>query len=271
MNQIDISFVLLTWNSERYIEKCIDSILIALKGSPFLFEIFIVDNGSRDTTIDRLNQLHEKHVEIIKVILLEKNTGTTFSRNLALKKAAGDYICIMDSDVEILPGSIDKLIGNLKEDSHIGLSVPKIIYPSGQLQKSTDRFPTIIRKFYRYLFLKKIESVEASNEETSGTLREVDYAISAIWLLRRTLLTDIGFLDENIFYAPEDVDYCLRIWKAGFKIIYDDAIHVIHHTQEISRGFRMNKAFFSHIKGLLYYFFKHRYIFNPPSFRTNAH
>jgi len=270
MNQFHVSFVILTWNSENYIKNCIDSIVSALKNSDFLYEIFIVDNGSRDNTIDTLNLLHGKYPEIIRLILLKENTGTTYSRNLALRKTKGQYICIMDSDVEIFPGIIDQLTKNIELNTNIGLSIPKVVYPSGQLQKSTDVFPTITRKLYRYLFLKKIESMEAL-EKTKKSLREVDYAISAIWLLNRKVITDIGFLDEKIFYAPEDVDYCIRIWKAGYKIVYDNSICVIHHTQEISRGFRINKAFISHIKGLLYYFIKHKYFLRPPSFRNGSH
>ena len=68
------------------------------------YEIFIVDNGSKDKTIDLLDRLQVKHPETIKLIFLNQNTGTTYSRNLALKKATGNYICIMDSDVEIFPG-----------------------------------------------------------------------------------------------------------------------------------------------------------------------
>ncbi len=267
MTQPDISFILLTWNSEKYIENCLNSITKAFIASKFSYEIFIVDNGSTDNTVQSLKSFKNKYPEIIKLICLHQNKGTTYPRNLALKKSKGNYICIMDSDVEIISGVIEKLIKNLDHETDIGLSVPKIIYPDGKLQKSTDVFPTITRKFYRYLFLKKIESAEDSMV-TQISVTEVDYAISAIWIFKRKIIRDVGLLDEKIFYAPEDVDYCIRIWKAGYKIVYDNSITVIHHTQEISRGFKLNKAFINHVKGLGYYFIKHRYLFRAPSFRT---
>jgi GT2 family glycosyltransferase len=80
----------------------------------------------------------------------------------------------------------------------------------------------------------------------------------------------VGILDEKIFYAPEDVDYCLRIWKAGYKIIYDPSCTIIHCAQEISRGFKLNKASIEHVKGLFYYFCKHKYLFKKPSFFVSA-
>jgi len=219
MSMADLSFVILTWNSEKYIINCIESIIFALKKSVLSYEIFIIDNGSKDKTIDILNRLHEKNSEIIKPLFLDKNRGTTYSRNLALRKVRGKYVCIMDSDVEIFPGVIDKLIENLEFGTDTGLSAPRIVYPNGRLQKSTDIFPTITRKIYRYLFLKKIEACEAEARDKAAeiplnTLTEVDYAISAMWLLKRNIINDIGLLDEKIFYAPEDVDYCIRIWNA---------------------------------------------------------
>lgn len=266
MTQPDITFVLLTWNSEKYIENCLNSIVKAFIESKLTYEVFVVDNGSTDNTVPVLKSFNNKYPEIIRLILLDQNKGTTYPRNLALKQSKGNYICIMDSDVEIISGVIEKLIKNLDQGTDVGLSVPKITYPDGKLQKSTDVFPTITRKFYRYLFLKKIETVEDSRE-TQISLTEVDYAISAIWLFNRKIISNVGLLDEKIFYAPEDVDYCIRIWKAGYKVVYDNSITVIHHTQEISRGFRINKAFINHVKGLSYYFIKHRYIFRAPSFR----
>jgi len=107
---------------------------------------------------------------------------------------------------------------------------------------------------------------EGSEELQSNSITDVDYAISAFWLFHRSLLDKVGLLDEKIFYAPEDVDFCLRIWKAGLRIVYQPSVSVIHHTQEISRGWKLNSAKINHLKGLVYFFVKHRYLFTPPQF-----
>ncbi|MCG8552791.1 MAG: glycosyltransferase [Desulfobacterales bacterium] len=266
MSRIDCSFVLLTWNSESYLENCLHSIFTALNSTNIKYEIFIVDNGSQDNTVNILKRLKGEYPSIINPIFLQYNTGTTYSRNLALKQISGRYICIMDSDVDIFPGVLEKLIHHLENRSDVGLCVPRIIYPSGKLQKSTDVFPNLMRKVQRYFFLKNIESKEAA-EKNAQHITEVDYAISAMWVFKRSLIDQIGLLDEKIFYAPEDADYCLRIWKAGYKILYDSHVTIVHHTQEISRGFKFNKAFFYHIKGLIYYFIKHHYLIVSPDFK----
>ncbi len=269
---MDISFVILTWNSDKFIQKCLETLIASIQTTKLKIEVFIVDNGSNDNSVNLINELQRNSPNIIKPIFLEKNTGTTFSRNLAFKKAKGKYVCCLDSDMEISSKVISTLIETLEQNKQAGLVVPKLLYPSGQLQKSTDAFPTIFNKVYRYFFLKLIESNEHKKEEdTPQQLNkplEVHYAISAMWLFRRELLDKIGFLDEKIFYAPEDVDYCLRIWKSGYKILYVPYVSCIHHCQEISRGFKFNQATISHIKGLFYYFIKHRYFFISPKYVT---
>lgn len=256
---MNLSFVLLTWNSEKYIPGCLESLLTDLKGTSFSYEIFIVDNGSKDKSVQLIESFEKKFPGKIFPIFLSKNTGTTISRNLALKKTKGKYIIIMDSDLMVSPGTIEILIKNLKDNKNAGMFVPRLLYPNGNLQKSTDVFPSIFTKIFRYFFLKIIEKKENRTESKNNGAYAVDYAISAMWVLKREVMDKVGLLDENIFYAPEDVDYCLRIWKSGYCIMYNPDVSCIHHTQEISRGIKINSAALNHIKGLLYYFKKHNY------------
>lgn len=267
---MDISFVILTWNSEKYIKACLENIILEVEKNNLDYEIYIVDNGSNDKTVDIINTFMERFPGKIRPIYLDRNMGTTYPRNLALKKATGKYLCIMDSDVELGNATIYNSIKTLETESDVGIVAPKLIYPNGKLQKSTDNFPTLISKIIRFFFLKRIEKKERENNDYKGIF-PVDYAISALWFFKKQLLEKVGLLDEEIFYSPEDVDYCLRVWKSGFKVVYNGEVASVHHTQEISRGFRLNKAFISHIKGLIYYFIKHRYFLRSPSFRTLKH
>ena len=263
---MDISIIILTWNSEKYLSRCLDTLLFDLCSDRFYYEVFIVDNGSSDNTISIIKSFEVQYPHHIISIYLSTNTGTTYSRNLALKQTKGDYVIIMDSDIEICQqGTIRRLLDTFY-DKEIGLVVPKLLYSNGSLQKSTDDFPTLFTKVFRYLFLRWIEKREQSATRSSG-LTEVDYAISALWVLKKEVLKNVGLLDENIFYAPEDVDYCLRIWLAGYKIVYNNKVSAIHHAQEISRGLKIDRVTISHIKGLLYYFMKHKYLLKKPNIK----
>ena len=142
---MDISFVILTWNSEKYISQCLNSLFDDLDKSGLSYEIFIVDNGSIDSTPEIINKLEQSNYGVIHPIFLKKNLGTTRSRNIALKKATGKYIVIMDSDTELLPGLVDGLIEILEKNHDVGIVVPLLVYPDGRYQKSIDIFPTIFR------------------------------------------------------------------------------------------------------------------------------
>ena len=265
---MDITFILLSWNSERYLARCLSCIHEACSENEFSYEILVLDNGSIDGSAGLIRELVAANPGHVVPYFETANIGTTRSRNKLLTDAKGDYICIMDSDVELKKGVVDLLLPILKRNNDLGIVVPRVLYPNGSWQKSYDRFPTIFDKIERFFRLKSIERREAHRVRDREFPFYVDYAISAFWLMRKDTLSKVGLLDEIIFYSPEDIDFCFRVWKTGYRILYVPSVCVIHHTQEISRGIHINKAKLYHIIGLCYYFMKHRYVFRRPKMIT---
>jgi len=269
MKRIDtISFIILTWNSQRYIEKCIKSIINSIENvkKKYKFEIIVIDNGSDDLTLKILDELSSKN-HIVRIIRLERNFGTTISRNIGIQKSEGNFICILDSDTEVNESTINILIDTINKGDKIGIVAPRLFYPDGSIQASCKRFPTIKTKIYKYLpffitrnIAEKDELYDGICDKESKQWSEVDYCISAAWMVSREAVNDIGFFDENIFYAPEDVDYCMRMWLNGWKVIYNPLASVTHHTQRES--YHNFKIAWEHIKGLLYFFKKYNYWFD---------
>jgi GT2 family glycosyltransferase len=253
---VRLSWIVLSWNSARYIEACIRSLI--RDGAGQRDEIWVVDNGSADGTVDVLKRLSLEFPEVLNVLYLSENRGTTVSRNLALVRTRGAYVAIVDSDVTVPPGTVASLLATLHADPKCGLVAPRLVFPSGRAQLSTDVFPTLQRKLQRLIALKRMEK-KSEGRPVPAVPIPVDYAISAFWLLRREVIDVAGLLDERIFYAPEDVDYCIRVWRSGFKVVYDPRVCCIHDAQEISRRSWLSWAALSHAKGLAYLFWKHRY------------
>jgi GT2 family glycosyltransferase len=265
MNKPTFSFVVLSYNSAKYIHRCLSNIDTSIIETGCTAQIFVVENGSKDKSLDIINSINFSDLIELNVIVLKHNTGTTYSRNLALKKCTGEYIVIMDSDAYINAEALYVLKNYLDNNSDCCMAVPRILYPDGRYQMSTDCFPTLYRKFIRFLYLKEIEA----NQLIDKTV-DVDYAISAFWMLPEKTIQTVGLLDEKIFYSPEDVDYCIRVWKSNLKITYINECSVIHDAQEISRpkGLKMINLFsVSHIKGLFYLYLKHKFIFSGKKFR----
>lgn len=255
--QSGLSAVILSFNSRRHIGHCVRSLAHAFSQLPGPNEIHVVENGSTDGSAQLLRDLEREFAPLLQVIYNERNLGTTVSRNQALRRVRGRHVLVMDSDAWVEASSLAALVRTLDEDPRCGIAVPRLEYPDGRFQLSTDVFPTLTRKVHRLLRLRELEA-RAEPPEQPCT---VDYAISALWLFRRSLLDEVGLLDERIFYSPEDVDFCLRVWKAGYTVIYDPRVSAVHDAQELSRGAKLNGFATRHAKGLLYLFWKHRYCF----------
>jgi len=250
-----ISAVVLSFNSKRHIEKCVRSLAQAFAALGGENELWVVENGSSDGSVQILQALEHEFPSLLKVIYNERNLGTTVSRNQALRRATGEYVLVMDSDAWVEAPTLAALIGTLDADPRCGIVVPRLEYPDGRFQLSTDTFPTLVRKLHRLVGLRNLEASAKPPTEPCT----VDYAISALWLFRRSLLDAVGLLDERIFYSPEDVDFCLRVWKAGYTVVYDPRVKAVHDAQELSRGAKLNGFATRHAKGLAYLFWKHGY------------
>ena len=256
---MDISAVILSFNSQRYIETCVRSLHQALQEAGLQGEIFVIDNGSQDGCVQTLQRLQQELGTLLQVDYLPQNTGTTYSRNLALRRAQGAHVLVLDSDAYMNAAALRALVDYQQRHPKAGLVAPRLIYPDGRFQLSVDVFPTLARKVERFMALKELEA-----REPPAAAGAVDYAISAVWLIRRQAMLDTGWLDERIFYSPEDVDYCIRLWAAGHQVHYLPEVSVVHDAQEISRPKGLagiNKFTIRHAKGLFYLFFKHRYAF----------
>ena len=141
----------------------------------------------------------------------------------------------MDSDTELGVGRLTEVINRLSSDIRVGMIAPRLLLPDGTIQNSVKRFPTMLNKLMK--LPRIVCGVCTKNSDFYEGFpfreeREVDTAISACWFFRKELLQKVGYLDEKIFYAPEDLDYSLRVWQVGCSLLYFPAFTVLHHTQQ---------------------------------------
>ena len=260
-----IGFVILVWNSEKVIDKCLKSIVDLKKIIPI---IVVIDNGSTDSTQLILMKYMSMYPNLMQIITYKENKGTTVSRNdgiKLLKNCNLDYYCILDSDTEISDEAFIKLISELKKNPCYGLIGPEMRSSNGIVQMSARAFPTLLEKFYKAMpsksFQKKGEEMEKQippflNMESYA----VDYLMSACWLIKPEILLTTGLLDEKIFYAPEDAEFCIRVWKAGYQVAFCPSAKIVHEWQRLSKKKFVSKMNFEHVKGLIYMFKKHHYL-----------
>ena len=254
--QVTVSIIILTWNSEQQIGACLASLDRGL--SEFPSEVIVVDNGSSDRTCSIVREA----VPGVRLVSNPENRGVASARNQGIRLARGEYLLILDDDTVVQPGALDVLIRYMEAQPEVGLCGPRLTDADGKLQLSCRRFPTLIDKLARRL--PSILGQEISRKAEMAdwdhrTIREVDYVIGACQVIRRHALQEVGLLDERIFYGPEDVDMCLRLQQAGWRVAYNPDAVVVHEERRISRSLGSGLVW-KHICGLGYYFWKHGYL-----------
>ncbi len=272
---MDIGFVILTWNSEKVIGKCLRSIAALRAVRPY---VIVIDNGSSDGTLDIIRECRRELSDRSVVLRYLKNVGTTVSRNVGIKRLLErqpDYICILDSDTEVNDGAFLTLDSEMKAHPGYGMIGPTLVTSGGVVQMSARAFPTALEKLFKAC---PIASVQAKGERMErqeppspdAASWSVDYLMSACWLVRPEVFDKAGLLDEKIFYAPEDAEFCIRVWKAGYRVAFCPSAVVIHEWQRLSRKKLFSRLNLEHIKGLAHMFRKHRYLVSADSIRRDT-
>lgn len=262
-----IAFVILAWNSEAYLDDCLKSVLGI---GNLCAEVWVVDNGSSDRTPEILSSFKDMDSRV-HVLTLRENVGTTVSRNMAIKSVSKEipYICILDSDTVVNADAFHLMVKTLETDSSIGVIGPTLLSPSGEEQFSGRELPTAGIKLRKACPIPAVQNkgseLEQPHTPIVNGLQDVGYLISACWLVPRKTFDAVGLLDENIFYAPEDVDFCLRVWKSGMRVVRCYNARIIHVYQRLSHKKLFSKTNAKHVKGLIYYFIKYRYLWSSPS------
>lgn len=263
-----VAFVVLAWNSEAVIGPCVKSVL-ALECAGL--DLWVVDNGSTDGTPGILAGVAARDPRL-HVITEARNLGTTVSRNEALRRVPRDvdYVCILDSDTVVNQGAFERLAATLASDTSIGVAGPTMADSAGNVQLSGRALPTLGIKLGKACPIKGVARRAAGRERPSapvvGGVQDVGYLLSACWLMPRSSLEAVGLLDEAIFYAPEDVDWCLRCHGAGLRVVRCHDARIVHEYQRLSHKKLLSRTNLEHLKGLAHYFVKHRYFLRAPRF-----
>ena len=254
--QVKVSIVILTWNSERHIAACLASLEQGL--SKFSSEAIVIDNDSRDSTC----AIIEKTWPGVRLERNSENRGVAPARNQGIRMAAGDYVLVLDDDTVVQAGALDCMVRYMEDQPEVGLCGPKLTDADGKLQLSCRQFPTLMDKLARRLpsfaGRRMTRTVEMAHWD-HGTVRAVDYVIGACQMMRRRALEEVGLFDERIFYGPEDIDICLRLRKAGWLVVYHPEAVVVHDERRLTRSLRSELSW-KHVWALGYFFYKHGYL-----------
>ena len=219
------SLAIVNWNTRDLLDDCLASIR-AVKGSESV-EVLVADNLSSDGSAEMVT---EKYPEV-NLIRNSDNLGFAGGHATLFPHSTGKYHVLINSDVRLEPGCLEIVRKRMESDPQIGILGCRITGPDQQIQPSCRRFPTLWRQLIDASGINRIFARSSFwNAYKMGDFdhlssREVDQVMGSFFVIRRELIEKIGVLDTNFFMYYEEVDYCLRARKAGFKIFYEaDAV-----------------------------------------------
>lgn len=255
---IKASVVILSWNSTEVLADCLASLPHGFSSPSY--EVIVIDNGTRTLPPAALRFLFPW----MQLVVNRKNRGVAPARNQGMRLTRGQYVILLDDDTLVKPAAFDCLLVYMDTHPEVGLCGPKLVDAQGDLQLSCRLFPTLGDKLARrfpFAFTRQISREVELADWDHRSVRDVDYVIGACQVIRRAALMEVGFLDERILYGPEDVDLCLRMRQAGWRVVYNPDAVVVHQERRAARS-AWSRLGWRHLRGLLYYFGKHRYLFS---------
>jgi GT2 family glycosyltransferase len=226
----DISVVIVSYNVKPYLEQALRSIRGALDGIPS--EIFVVDNASGDGSASMVRSLFPE----VRLIANAANAGFARANNQAMRLAKGRAICLINPDTIAREDTFRVCLRALDGRPDTGMIGCKVLNPDGTLQSACRRsFPTpwvaftrvsgLSTLFPRSRWFGRYNLTYLDPEAVS----EVEAVSGSFMFVRREVLDTVGLLDEDFFMYGEDLDWCFRIRRAGWKIVYLPETQIVHY------------------------------------------
>ena len=224
LSSTDLSVLIVTWNSARWIERCLRSI-------PAEYEVVLFDNASTDDT------LRLARGERAKILESNTNVGFAGGTNRAFAASSGRYVLLLNPDCELEPDALTQLFDFLESHPDVAAAVPLLVDEDGEPQREFQlrRLPTLATMTVEVLLIDKlfrrnhITNWYRDRDLDLSAPRAIEQPAAAAMLVRRSVLEEIGPLDEQ--FAPawfEDVDYCRRLAEQRREIWVVPAARVRH-------------------------------------------
>ena len=223
MNKKKIFVVVINWNKKDFTIECLKSLEIAI-GNKKNISVVLVDNNSSDGSSDVFKKL--KYKFNFSFIQNEKNLGWTGGNNTGIKFALSNgasCIMLLANDSIIKKGAIELLVQKLFSKNNIGIVGPKIYH--------YDKYPPIISNAGNF-FNSNFEGKDLGDGEKDygqyNKIQETDFVSGTAFIIKHDVFEQIGYFDDRLFIYYEDVDFCLRAKKAGFKCFFEQKAIVYH-------------------------------------------
>ncbi len=234
---VSISVIIVSYNTKDLIVQCVRSIMTSIKLDQF--EVILVDNASSDGTVERIRQEYPG----MTIIQNDRNIGYASANNQGLRMAQGKILVLLNSDTIVNPDTFYEIANGFQRNTNAGAIGPMLINDDGSIQPSFAKFLTLWSEFLFQTFLFKFvpsplvlgQKILPVQEALYTQSHPVDWVTGACLAIRREVYEQVGGLSGDLFMYGEDMEWCWRIRKAGFQVVYWPDARVTHLSGRSSK------------------------------------
>lgn len=246
---MDLSIIIVNFNTKNLLENCLSSVYQSLKDSKLSFEVTVVDNGSTDSSPEMIRHKFCK----VKMIKNKENVGYGRANNQALRQSRGEYLLLLNSDTEVIGEGIERLLTFMKENKKADVVGGKLFNQDKTPQASCGPFYSLPICFLM-LFLKgdRLQITRWSPLR----VREVDWVSGACLMAKRKVFEQASF-DEKIFMYMDEIEFLYRANRHGLRVFFYPQAEFVHVGAASSR--ERKTPVLNIYRGLLYFYQKHHF------------
>jgi GT2 family glycosyltransferase len=239
-----LSVIIVNYNVAFFLEQCLNSVFASTAN--FEYEVFVVDNNSVDNSLEMIAEKYP----LVHLLANKENLGFSKANNQAMRICKGEYVLLLNPDTLIEVDTLQKVVDFM--DAHPeggGLGVKMVDGKGNYLPESKRGLPTPAAAFYKIfgfstLFPKnKHFSAYHLGHLDQDAVHEIDILSGAFMLMRKSVLDQVGLLDEDFFMYGEDIDLSYRIQLGGYKNYYFPETRIIHYKGESTKKDSLNYVF----------------------------
>ncbi len=237
---MDLSVVIVSWNVKQLLRECLGSVYRSFDSHGSAYEVIVVDNASTDGSADMVAEDYPQASVIANV----ENKGFAAANNQGLAKTSGRYMVLLNPDTSLRGNALGTLLSFLEQTPSAGMAGPRLVFGDGSFQHSAFEFPSLAQALIDFfpvhhrLTESRLNGRYPRSLYASGDPFAVDHPLGACMMVRRTVIEQVGGLDEQFFMYCEEVDWARRIKQAGWGVFCVPAAEVVHYAGQSTRQSR---------------------------------
>lgn len=227
----DVSISVVSYNTCALVHECLEAIARVVRG--VTYEVLVVDNASEDGSAD----LVARQFLDVQLLRNDANLGFAAANNRAIAASRGRYVLLLNTDAVPFEGSVEHMARYLDSHPDVGIVGGQLRNSDGTFQGSYMRFPSLLGEALLATKLSRLvypPQYPSATEQQSQTIREADWVSGAFLMVRRAAIDDVGSMDESYFMYTEETDWCYRMRRQGWRVVYLPEARATHLVAQSS-------------------------------------